>query len=58
VDYDHADRRDAYRNGARDAYESAALALRAGEKRALEAWLVELEAWDSGDPPEPPHAWR
>ena len=49
--------RAAYRRGARDAFESSVVGLQAAEHRAVEAWLVELDAWSEGEPPRPPYDW-
>ena len=49
--------RDAYRRGAYDAYESAIVGLAAAEARALEQWLSDLDSWNEGEPPPPPHMW-
>lgn len=52
--FDERDVREAYRRGARDAYESAAAGMRKSEATKVEAWLEELEAWEDSDPPPPP----
>lgn len=52
--YDEPDVREAYRQGARDAFESVAGALSRAEARAVKAWLEALVRWDDGDPPNPP----
>lgn len=52
--FDEPDVREAYRRGARDAYESAAAGLRRSEARKVEAWLNELDGWQDSDPPAPP----
>ena len=55
--YETAESRRAYVEGARAAYESAAITVSAGEKTALEDWLAELEQWTAGDPPPCPVDW-
>lgn len=52
--FDEPDVREGYRRGARDCYESAVGALKPGKSREIEAWLSELDAWQDGDPPQPP----
>jgi len=52
--FDEPDVREAYRRGARDAYESVAAKLSRSEGRDLKAWLSALEGWEDGDPPNPP----
>ena len=58
MQYETPETREAYRQGARDAYESAFAGLRTGEARMLEDWLTDLEAWQDGDPPSPPYVWE
>ena len=52
--YDEPDVREAYRQGARDAFESVASTLNRSEARSVKAWLDALEGWEDGDPPNPP----
>ena len=49
--------REAYRRGARDAFDSMVAGLKAPDVRAMEDWLNDLDAWQKGAPPPPPHAW-
>lgn len=49
--------RAAYRKGANDCYTSSIPYLKATVDRAIVAWLKELDAWEVGDPPNPPSAW-
>jgi hypothetical protein len=55
--FDDPDIRKAYRRGVADAYESACIHVPATRRLAVDAWLRDLEAWESGEPPEPPHRW-
>lgn len=48
------DVREAYRRGARDCYEGLIATLKAYQSRKVEAWLSELDAWEDGEPPQPP----
>ena len=57
MQYDNCDVRDAYRRGARDAYESVCLHIPANRLRELDSWLSSLEAWQDEEPPIPPHRW-
>jgi len=52
--FDEPDVREAYRRGARDAYECAAAGIRQTEARKIKAWLDELDGWRYSDPPLPP----
>ena len=45
--------REAYRRGARDAFDSMIVGLSAPDARALEEWLDDLDAWQVGAPPPP-----
>jgi hypothetical protein len=49
--------RDAYRRGAHACYSSSIPYVQARTERALAEWLEELDAWETGDPPLPPHEW-
>ena len=55
--YDEPKAREAFRQGARDAFESSAIHMAARERRALTQWLDELEEWDEGEPPAAPVNW-
>ena len=57
MSYDNPDVRRAYVQGARDTYESAVVDGDPRPLRAIEEWLGELERWQGGDPPPPPHLW-
>ena len=56
--FDEPDVREAYRRGARDCYEGLTGRLTKRQARQFEAWLKELDAWDSAwdysDPPPAP----
>jgi hypothetical protein len=52
--FDEPDVRDAYRQGARDLYESIVGGMRPRQAREREAWLRELDKWEHGEPPPPP----
>ena len=57
MQYDSAEKREAYRRGAQDAFEFAVGYVPAPQMRALQEWLKDLEAWEVGDPPAAPHHW-
>jgi hypothetical protein len=52
--FDEPDVREAYRQGARDCFESLSGALTKRQARQIEAWLKELDSWDYSDPPPAP----
>ena len=54
---DDREARAAFRRGARQAFESCINHMDARNKRAVAAWLAELDDWHGGDPPEPPIEW-
>ena len=49
--------REAFRQGARAAFESSVIHMGARERWALTQWLEELEEWDEGEPPASPVEW-
>jgi hypothetical protein len=49
--------REAFRRGAREAFESCFVHMNPRQERAVSAWLSELDDWEGGDPPEPPKDW-
>lgn len=49
--------REAFRKGARDAFESCAIHMDAPERRAVTQWLDELDEWNEGEPPAAPINW-
>ena len=52
--FDERDAREAYRQGARDCFESVANGLTKRQSRQIEAWLKELDTWEFSDPPPAP----
>ena len=52
--FDEPDTRDAYREGARDVFESVSSRLSKQKAAEFKAWLADLENWDAFDPPPPP----
>ena len=52
--HDEPKAREAFRKGARDAFESCAIRMDAPEKRAVTQWLDELDEWNEGEPPAAP----
>lgn len=55
--HDEPKAREAFRQGAREAFELSAIHMVARERRALTQWLDELEEWDEGEPPAAPVNW-
>lgn len=55
--FDDLNIRDAYRRGVMDAYDSACIHVPASRRIAVDVWLRDLRAWESGEPPDPPHRW-
>ena len=55
--HDEPKARRAFRQGARDAFESCAIHMGAPEKRAVTQWLDELDDWEGGEPPAAPVNW-
>lgn len=51
--HDEPKAREAFRQGARDAFESSVIHMDAREKRAISQWLDELDEWHGGEPPLP-----
>lgn len=49
--------RDAYRRGVHDALESGIIHQSGARMRALQQWVIDLEAWSGGEPPDAPHLW-
>ena len=49
--------REAFRRGAREAFDSCAIRMDARQKIAVTQWLDELEEWDEGEPPVAPIDW-
>lgn len=54
MEFDEPDVREAYRQGARDCFESVAHALNRRQAREIEAWLDALDGWEHDDPPHAP----
>ena len=52
--FDEPDVREAYRQGARDCYESLMTSLKPRDIEKLEAWLSQLDGWEDGEPPLTP----
>ena len=52
--FEEGDEREAYRRGVRDCLESLADGMNRRETRKIEAWLIELDAWEFGEPPALP----
>lgn len=55
--YDDPKAREAFRKGARDAFESCVIHMDARQQRAVTQWLNELKEWDRGEPPAAPLYW-
>ena len=55
--FDDLKARDAFRRGAREAYESAFIHMDARHERAVSEWINDLEDWTSGEPPPAPADW-
>ena len=55
--HDDPKAREAFRQGARAAFESSVIHMGARERWALTQWLEELEKWDDGEPPASPVEW-
>jgi hypothetical protein len=55
--HDEPKAREAFRQGARDAFESSVTHMDAREKRAISQWLHELDDWHDGEPPATPVNW-
>lgn len=55
--FDDPAAREAFRRGARDAFESCELHMKPSERQAVIAWIAELEDWHGGHPPEAPVDW-
>ena len=49
--------REAFRRGAKEAFESCVIHMDARDQRALTQWLRELDDWDKGEPPTAPINW-
>lgn len=57
MSYNNPSTRAAYRAGVKDCYLSSIPHLDANVEREIAGWLEQLEAWNTGAPPIPPHAW-
>jgi hypothetical protein len=58
MQFDSADERRAYIEGAKAAFESAYVHLDARTCRELEDWINhDLAGWSGGEPPVPPSEW-
>ena len=55
--HDEPKAREAFRQGARDAFESSVIHMDGREKRAISQWLEELDEWHAGEPPAAPVNW-
>ena len=55
--HNEAKAREAFRQGARDAFESCVIHMHPRQKAAVAQWLADLEKWDEGEPPVGPIEW-
>ena len=55
--HDDAKAREAFRRGAREAFDSCVIRMDPRQKAAVTQWLDELEEWDEGEPPAAPSDW-
>lgn len=55
--HDDPKAREAFRRGARQAFDSCVVRMDARQKTAVTQWLDELEEWDIGEPPAAPSEW-
>ena len=58
IPYGDPDVRNAFRDGARQMYESLVIDLEPRQERAVRQWLAELDSWIGGPPPPPPYLWK
>lgn len=55
--FDDVKAREAFRRGAREAFDSCVIQMDPRQERAVRAWLSELDDWEAGVPPDAPNDW-
>ena len=55
--FDDENAREAFRLGAKRAFDSCVVQMDARQERAVFEWIRELDHWSQGEPPEAPADW-